>query len=453
MTSTPLSVVVLAAGRGTRMKSGAGAAPKVLHRILGRPLCAFPVGLALGLDAERIVVVVGHGGDRVEAALREEFPSAALTFATQRDQLGTADAVLAARPALEGFAGRILILSGDVPFLGAPTLARMLAAEGRLVFATMHKSDPTGYGRVVRDGEGRPERVVEERDCTPEQRAIQEVNAGLYRTESDLLWEALSGVGRGNAQGEYYLTHLVSVAAARGQARTLAADAEELGGINDRVELADAERTLRQRVNREHMRAGVTLVDPEHTYIDLSVKLGRDVRIEPGCVLAGRTEVADGVHIKAYSVLEDARVGEGCLLGPFARLRPGSVLGRNVHLGNFVETKNTSLGDGAKANHLSYLGDAQVGAHANVGAGTITCNYDGSAKHRTVIGEGAFIGSDSQLVAPVTVGAGAYVAAGTTVVTDVPADALALSRPPQVVKAGWATKRRASAGSKAPQRG
>jgi bifunctional UDP-N-acetylglucosamine pyrophosphorylase / glucosamine-1-phosphate N-acetyltransferase len=245
----------------------------------------------------------------------------------------------------------------------------------------------------------------------------------------------------------------VRTAASSRQARTLTGDADVLSGINDRVELAQAEAQLRRQVNRAHMMAGVTLVDPDRTNIDLSVRLGKDVRIEPGCVLSGNTEVADGVHLRANTILEDATVGEGCVLGPFARLRPGSVLGRNVHLGNFVETKNTTLGDGAKANHLTYLGDAQVGARVNVGAGTITCNYDGISKHPTVIGEGAFIGSDSQLVAPVTVGAGAYVGAGTTVIEDVPPDALALTRSPLLLKPGWAAKRRGAARGKGTDRG
>jgi bifunctional UDP-N-acetylglucosamine pyrophosphorylase/glucosamine-1-phosphate N-acetyltransferase len=448
-----LCVIVLAAGKGTRMQTGAGGSPKVLHSLLGRPLCAFPVGLALKLGAEKVVVVVGHGGDRVEAALRAEFPAAPLVFARQAAQLGTADAVLAARPALDGFSGRILILSGDVPFLTLRTLDRLLATDGGLVFATMQRGDPRGYGRVLRDAEGLPTGVVEEKDSAPEQLRTREVNAGLYLVDANLLWEALTGVGRANAQSEYYLTDIVSIAAARGQARTLSGDSHELSGINDLAELAVAEAQLRRQVNEAHMRAGVTLVDPERTTIALSVRLGKDVRIEPGCVLTGRTEVSDGVHLHPYSVLEDARVGEGCILGPFVRLRPGTVLGRNVHLGNFVETKNSKLGDGAKANHLTYLGDAEVGAHANVGAGTITCNYDGTNKYPTVIGEGAFIGSDSQLLAPVTIGAGAYVGAGTTVSEDVPADALVLSRSPLVIKPGWAAKRRAQRAAKAPERG
>ncbi len=449
----PLSVIVLAAGKGTRMEAGPGGPPKVLHPILGQPLCAFPIKLALALGAAKVVVVVGHGADQVEAALRARFPATPLVFVRQQAQLGTADAVRAAHAALDGFTGRLLILSGDVPLLSKGTLERLIATKGSLVLATMHRADPTGYGRIVRDAEGLPVGIVEEKDCSPEQRRLQEVNAGLYVVEAKLLWDALSGVGRGNAQGEYYLTDVVRSAASSGQSHTITGDTNELSGINDRAELADAEAQLRRQVNRAHMLAGVTLVDPDRTTIDLSVRLGKDVRIEPGCVLSGNTEVADGVHLRACTILEDAKVGEGCVLGPFARLRPGSVLGRNVHLGNFVETKNTTLGDGAKANHLTYLGDAQVGARVNVGAGTITCNYDGISKHPTVIGEGAFIGSDSQLLAPVTVGAGAYVGAGTTVSEDVPPDALALSRSPLLIKPGWAAKRRGAARGKGTDRG
>jgi bifunctional UDP-N-acetylglucosamine pyrophosphorylase / glucosamine-1-phosphate N-acetyltransferase len=448
MSHSSIAVVILAAGRGTRMKARDDAPPKVLARLLGQPLCAFPVGLALALKPARTVIVIGHGGESVEAALRVEFPAASLSFAIQQEQRGTADAVLAARPTLASFSGKILILSGDVPLLTPQTLQRLLSVDAGLVFMTMQRGDPTGYGRVVRGADGLPQRVVEEKDCTPEQRRLTEVNAGIYLVDSDLLWEALSKVEKGNAQGEYYLTDVVALAASRGKARTLLGDADELSGINDRVDLAESERRLRARVNRDHMLAGATLVDPATTYIDLPVRLGRDVRIEPGCVLSGRTEIADGVHIRAYSLLEDSRVGEGCVVGPFARLRPGTVLERNVHVGNFVETKNTSLGEGAKANHVSYLGDTQIGARANIGAGTIVCNYDGVQKNRTVIGEGAFIGSDSQLVAPVEIGAGAFVGAGTTVTEDVPADALALTRVPQTVKPGWAAKRRARLATK-----
>jgi bifunctional UDP-N-acetylglucosamine pyrophosphorylase/glucosamine-1-phosphate N-acetyltransferase len=442
MASPPLAAVVLAAGRGTRMKAGPGATPKVLAPLLGRPLCAFPVELALGIPADQVVVVIGHEGERVEAALRGLFPSGNLGFAVQGSQLGTADAVLAARSHLGNAGGRILILSGDVPLLSAKTIAGLLSVRAGLAFVTMQLEDPTGYGRVVRNADGIPSRIVEEKDCTPEQRELTEVNAGLYLADAALLWEALGAVGKGNAQGEYYLTDIVALAASRGRARAVAGDAQELRGINDRAELAEAERRLRDRVNRAHMLAGVTMVDPATTYVELPVRIEQDVRIDPGCVITGNTKIAAGAHIRAYSVIEDSTIGPGSIVGPFAHLRPGSVLGHNVHIGNFVETKNTTLDDGAKANHLTYLGDAVVGARANIGAGTITCNYDGTTKNRTLIGEGAFIGSDSQLVAPVRVGAGAYVGAGTTVSEDVPPDSLALSRAPQIVKPGWALKRR-----------
>jgi bifunctional UDP-N-acetylglucosamine pyrophosphorylase/glucosamine-1-phosphate N-acetyltransferase len=442
--SAPLVAIVLAAGKGTRMK---GERPKVLHEIAGRPLIDFPVSLALELGADPIAVVLGHGRAEVEAVLRSRFqgqPEKRLRLVSQLEQKGTAHAVLAAKESLSDFRGTLLILYGDVPLLTAETLRRLLAArEGPLSFLTTRPPDPHGYGRVIRTAEGSVARVVEERDCTPAERAIREVNAGIYRVDAGFLWKSLHAIGTDNAQRELYLTDLVALAAGAGGATAVPADFYEVGGVNDRVELAAAAARLRARINRAHQLAGVTLVAPDQTFIDGSVKLGADVVIEPGCVLSGNTVISAGARIRAYSALEDATVGPDCVVGPFAHLRPGTVLGPGVHLGNFVETKNAQLGAKTKANHLSYLGDAVIGAGVNVGAGTITCNYDGVAKHQTRLGDGVFIGSDSQLVAPVTVGKGAYVAAGTTVIEDVPADALAVSRVPQVNVAGWAAKRRA----------
>jgi bifunctional UDP-N-acetylglucosamine pyrophosphorylase/glucosamine-1-phosphate N-acetyltransferase len=440
--AAPVGAIVLAAGKGTRMKSER---PKVLHELDGRPLIEFPVALALELAADPVAVVLGHGIAEVEAALRSRFEGRIdrLRFVTQAEQKGTAHAVLSARGSLSGFTGTLLLLYGDVPLLTSDTLRRLLAASsGPLSFLTTRPPDPQGYGRVVRTAEGAVARVVEERDCSPAERAICEVNAGIYRVEADFLWKSLSAIGSKNAQGEFYLTDLVALAAAAGGATAVAAEFEEVAGINDRCELAGAAARLRARINRSHQLAGVTLVAPEQTFIEESVRLAPDVVIEPGCVLSGRTVVSAGARIRAYSILEDATVGPRCLVGPFARLRPGTVLGADVHIGNFVETKNAVVGAKSKANHLSYLGDAEIGSGVNVGAGTITCNYDGVAKHKTRLGDGVFIGSDSQLVAPVTVGNGAYIAAGTTVTEDVPANALAVSRVPQVNVDGWATKRR-----------
>ncbi|MHB1843437.1 MAG: bifunctional UDP-N-acetylglucosamine diphosphorylase/glucosamine-1-phosphate N-acetyltransferase GlmU [Deltaproteobacteria bacterium] len=443
-----LSAIVLAAGKGTRMKSDR---PKVLHELAGRPLVAFPVVRALELGAAPVVSVLGHGAPQVEAALRTLPGADRLLFALQPEQRGTAHAVLCAKGPLHGFDGQILVLYGDVPLLRRETLERLLAAPaGPLAFLTARPDDPRGYGRVVRDADGRVARIVEERDCGAREREVREINAGIYRVEARFLWSALARIGSENAQGEFYLTDLVAIAAREGGACAVSADAAEIAGVNDRFELAQAAARLRRELNRAHCLAGVTIVDPEQTYIDVGVELARDVTIEPGCILAGKTRVGEGARLRAHSVLEDAVVGEGAVVGPFARLRPGTVLGRGVHIGNFVETKNAQLGEGTKANHLAYLGDAQVGAGVNVGAGTITCNYDGAQKHRTVLGDGVFIGSDSQLVAPVTIGKGAYVGAGSTITEDVPDDALALTRAPQTNIEGWAARRRLSQAPKKP---
>lgn len=436
---------------------------KVLHAILGQPLCAYPLRRALDLGASPLVPVVGHQAHEVETSLRGLFPQAPLRFAVQREQKGTADAVKAAQEALADHSGRVLILYGDVPLLRRETLAALIeaheAAKGVLSLISTFPEDPTGYGRVIRAGAG-VQRIVEHKDCTPEQRNVGECNAGIYVVESRFLWKALAQIQPQNAQGEYYLTDLVEMAAKEGPVATVAADFTETAGVNDRVELAARAKVLQRRINQEHMRAGVTLQDPDSTFIEEGVVIGPDSELAPQVSLSGATQlgakvfvgqgslisastVAAGTFLKPYSVLESAQVGEGCIIGPFARLRPGTQLAQGVHLGNFVETKQARIGVGSKANHLAYVGDAVIGAGVNLGAGTITCNYDGVHKHLTELGDGVFIGSDSQLVAPVKVGAGAYVAAGTTVTEDVPAGSLALSRSPQVVKEGWAVKKKA----------
>jgi bifunctional UDP-N-acetylglucosamine pyrophosphorylase/glucosamine-1-phosphate N-acetyltransferase len=436
---------------------------KVLHPILGKPLCAYPMMRALDLGASPVVPVVGHQAEEVERTVRTHFPSAPLRFALQREQRGTADAVRSAQEALKDFSGRVLILYGDVPLVRRETLEALVAAHeksgGVLSLVSTSLADPTGYGRILREG-GRVVRIVEHKDATPEQRAVRECNAGIYVVESSFLWSALGRIKSTNAQGEFYLTDLVEMAAAQGPVGSVEADFAETAGVNDRVELAARARDMQTRINAQHMRAGVTLHDPAATWIEEGVAIGPDTEVFPLVTLAGGTvvgrnvtigqgcvltasSVADGVNLKPYTVLEEARVGERSIVGPFARLRPGTELAEEVHVGNFVETKKARIGRGSKANHLAYLGDAKIGAGVNVGAGTITCNYDGVNKHLTELGDGVFIGSDTQLVAPVKVGEGSYVGAGTTVTKDVPPGSLAVSRTPQVNVEGWAARKKA----------
>jgi len=456
---TPLAAVVLAAGKGTRMKSPKA---KVLHEACGRPLAWFPVQRALELGASPVVVVVGHQAEEVERALRAALPGAPLRFAVQREQLGTAHAVLAAKEALAGHAGQLLVLSGDTPLLTTATLRAVVEGRGAkpVSFATMTVNEPTGYGRVVR-AKGMPARIVEEKDATAAQRRIREVNAGLYCADAAFLWAALAKVDSRNAQKEYYLTDLVAAAARAKGAVAVPVAPEEAAGVNDRAELARVARVLTRRTALALMRGGVTIEDPERFDVDEGVEIGADAVIEPGVRLRGRTRIGarcrigqgsilsdatlgDDVTVRPYTLVEEATVGAGSILGPFARLRPGSELAEGVHVGNFVETKKTRLGKGSKANHLTYLGDAVIGAGVNVGAGTITCNYDGEKKHETRIGDGAFIGSDSILVAPIQIGAGAYVAAGSTLTKPVPDGALALGRARQENKEGWAERMKAA---------
>ncbi|MBI3181453.1 MAG: bifunctional UDP-N-acetylglucosamine diphosphorylase/glucosamine-1-phosphate N-acetyltransferase GlmU [Myxococcales bacterium] len=461
----PLAAVVLCAGKGTRMKSEKA---KVLHSLLGRPLCFYPIWRAVELGAAPVVAVLGHQADEVQKVISEAFPDRLIRYAMQPEQRGTGHAVLCAREALRSFEGAVLVLYGDVPLLCRETLERLWEAfrarRPKLAMITSIADQPTGYGRVVtqaRDNQpAKVLRVVEEKDASAEERCIDEVNAGIYLADSRFLFEALSQLGGENAQGEVYLTDVVERAAKEGEVVAVRADFEEIAGVNDRSELAARAAVLRMRINTEHMKRGVTIQHPETTFIDDGVEIGpntvigpmvsihagcevgADVRIWQGCVL-NQSTVGDGSELRPYSVLDETVVGPRCQVGPFARLRPGSVLEEGVHVGNFVETKKTRIRKGAKANHLTYLGDADIGSGVNVGAGTITCNYDGEAKHPTVISDGAFIGSDVTLVAPVTVGEGAYVGAGSTITEDVPPGSLALGRGRQVVKEGWAVKRRA----------
>jgi bifunctional UDP-N-acetylglucosamine pyrophosphorylase/glucosamine-1-phosphate N-acetyltransferase len=457
--TTPLAAVVLCAGKGTRMKS---ARPKVLHPILGRPLAWYPLTRAFEVGAQQVVAVVGHEAEVVTKELTALFPGQGLSFALQAQQRGTGDAVASARAALAGFSGPVLILSGDVPLLTEETLQRLLAAyragKGPLAMVSFEQEDPTGYGRLVRDEQGYVARIVEHKDATVEQREITEVNAGIYVADAKFLFESVARLTPANAQGELYLTDLVEMAAGFGPVAVVEAPAEETAGVNDRVELSARAEVLRARIVRAHQLNGVTVLHPPTTFIEEGVEIGPDTVIGPNvslhgeCVIGSKvtlgqgsvlthSTVGDGSEVKPYSVLEEAVVGLACHVGPFSRLRPGTQLDQGVHVGNFVETKKARLKQGTKAGHLAYLGDAVIGEGTNIGAGTITCNYDGVNKHVTTIGDRVFIGSDTQLVAPVTVGDGAFVAAGTTVTADVPAGALAMSRPPQVNKEGWAARR------------
>ncbi len=462
---TPIAAIVLAAGKGTRMKTRRA---KVLHEVCGRPLAYYPVRRALDAGADPIVVVVGHQADDVEAALRKHLPGAPLRFALQKEQLGTAHAVLSARTALRGFDGQVLILSGDTPLLTTETLRAVVEKRGRaaLAFATMTLDNPAGYGRVVHAPHGGPALVIEEKDATDQEKLINEVNAGLYCADAAFLWKTLARVGSKNVQREFYLTDLVALAAEGPGAVAVRVPPFEAAGVNDQEELSLAARALTRRFAQALMRDGVTIEDPERFDCDEGVEVGPGTVLEPSVRLRGRTRVGEGCHIgqgsiltdasvadgatvKAYCVLDDAAVRTAAIVGPFSRLRPGADVGEGAHVGNFVELKKTRLGKGAKANHLTYLGDAVIGAGTNVGCGTVTCNYDGESKHPTVIGERAFVGSDSILVAPITIGDGAYIAAGSTLTEDVPAGALALGRARQVNKEGWAAARAAQKNGKA----
>jgi bifunctional UDP-N-acetylglucosamine pyrophosphorylase/glucosamine-1-phosphate N-acetyltransferase len=452
-----LATVILAAGLGTRMKS---AQAKVLHRVAGRPMIEFTVALAQRAKASRIVCVLGHQSENVLAAVEKRFGKGSITVALQKEQRGTGHAVAQAKNALRGFDGPVLILYGDTPLLTDDTIKRLLDAGKKktLALVTTRLSQPRGYGRILRDGAGHLVRIVEERDASDAERAITEINAGLYCVQARFLFDALGKLRSNNAQGELYLTDVAERAAREGEVATVEADAAELAGVNDRVELSRADRAMRVRINEELMRSGVTMRAPETILVEPGVTVGADSEIGPGVELRGGTKIganvkidagciltdaaiADGAHLKPYTVIAESSVGEASVLGPFAHLRPGSAIGAHAKIGNFVETKKARFGDGAKASHLSYLGDAVIGAGANIGCGTITCNYDGYNKFETVIGEDAFIGSDTQLVAPVTVGKRAVVAAGTTVVEDVPAGALSLSRTQQLNIPGYYEKK------------
>lgn len=453
-----LHVVVLAAGKGTRMKS---AMPKVLHEAAGLPLIQHVLRTAASLIPASIVIVVGHQAAEIEAAIGERL---GLTFAMQEPQLGTGHALLQAEPILRGAQGTLVLLSGDVPLLRSETVKRLVRThEDRSAAATVVTAmvaNPDGYGRVVRTG-AEISAIVEHKDASPAEREILEINSGVYAFDIAPLFAALSAIGSANAQGEYYLPDLVKIYRARGlTVETVRLDdPREILGVNSRKELADVATILKSRKNDELMASGVTLIDPASAYIDPDVTVGADTILHPGVFLEGKTRVGsrceihsgarlvnstvdDGAIIHNFCVIIDSHIAAGAQVGPFAHLRPHSHVGEQAKVGNFVELKKTVLGRGSKASHLTYLGDTTVGEKVNIGAGTITCNYDGTTKNPTVIEDGAFIGSDSQLIAPVRIGKGAYVAAGSSITEDVPPESLAIGRGKQVNKPGWTKSRR-----------
>ncbi len=444
-----LDIIILAAGQGTRMRS---ALPKVLHPVAGKAMLVHVIDTARKLAPERIHVVIGHGAD----AVREQLAADDLNFVLQAEQLGTGHAVAQALPFLS--AERALVLYGDVPLIDALTLERLLAqaAADQLALLTVELDDPTGYGRIVRNQQGDVQAIVEQKDASPEQRAIREGNTGILMLPVAHLAGWMSRLSNTNAQREYYLTDVIAMAVADGLsiATSQPDNSMEVMGANDRRQLATLERHYQQRAAEQFMLQGVTLIDPARFDVRGQVTVGRDVVIDINVILEGNVVIEDGVKIesncliknsilrtgatvKANSHLEGAEVGEGADCGPFARLRPGTVLKAGAHVGNFVELKNTLMGEGAKAGHLAYLGDAEIGAASNIGAGTITCNYDGANKHRTFIGDDAFIGTNNSLVAPVVIGDGATTAAGSVITSAVPESALAVGRARQRNIDGW----------------
>ena len=452
-----IAAVILAAGQGTRMKS---ALPKVLHPVAGRSMLSHVVQTAKALGAAPIVPVIGHGAELVRNTLANEN----LTFALQAEQLGTGHALQCAEASLKGFTGDLLLLCGDVPLLRDVTLRALLAhhheTSASVTILTAQMVDPTGYGRIIRGSNG-VERIVEEKDASSAERQVSEINTGIYIFRVPEAFSFLRDLDNSNAQGEYYLTDIVAAACQAGERveALLVESAEEAMGINDRVQLAQADEIMRQRINETHQRAGVTLIDPMATYIDPDVAIGPDTLVHPGVHLRGKTTIGYGceiepgvivtdctigdlVHLKPGSVLSESSIGDACAVGPMAHLRPGTVLSGNNKIGNFVETKKAVFGEKSQASHLTYIGDATLGKNVNIGCGTITCNYDGVNKHQTTIEDDVFVGSDTQFVAPVTIGRGSLIGAGSTITKDVPADALAITRTEQKNIPGWAERNR-----------
>ena len=440
-----LTAIILAAGQGTRMKS---VTPKVLHPLAGKPLVHYAVDTATAITASRPILVIGHGGEQVQSVL-----GARACYVTQAQQLGTGHAVMQARSLLQGQADTVLVTYADMPLLTEATLrqlvAQQTAGDGVATILTVITEDPRGFGRVLRDEAGRVQAVVEEAQCTPEQLAIRELNAGVYCFDGDWLWENIERLPL-SPKGEYYLTDMVGLATGQGRRinSVVCRDESEVLGINTRVHLAEAEQVMRKRINRRLMEAGVTMLDPATTYIDAGVTIGSDTLILPNTYLWGSTTIGANCRIGPGTTIEDSQIGDGCAvlmsvlesavmedeanIGPFGHLRKGARLCRGAHMGNFGEMKNSTLGPGAKMGHFSYLGDATIGANVNIGCGTITCNFDGERKHPTIVEDEAFIGSDTMLVAPLHVGQGARTGAGSVVTHDVPAGAVVYGVPARV---------------------
>lgn len=453
----PITTVILAAGKGTRMKSDL---VKVLHPLLGLPMLSYTIDLSLNrIEAEKTIVVVGYQADRI----KERFQDPRLRFALQEEQLGTGHAVLQAIPFLQAFTGTVLILCGDVPLVRAETLHSFIDAfwedESTLSVLTAVVEHPFGYGRILRSPEGWLEKIVEEKDASEEERLNREINTGIFCVKASYLIEGLREIGQENAQGEYYLTDLVGIAGQRGLRCSAhrVADPTEVMGINTRVDLAIANEMLRQEKMRDLMLSGVTVVDPKTTYVDRTVEVERDTVLYPNSTLQGKTRIGKGciiepntkisnstigdeVTVRSNSVITESKIEEGVIIGPFAHLRPLSEIKTKAKIGNFVEVKKSVIGRGSKANHLTYIGDSTIGEEVNIGAGTITCNYDGFDKHQTIIGDRVFVGSNVELVAPVKVGKNASIGAGTTITKDVPEGALAISRVKQKNIKEWSKR-------------
>ncbi|WP_271178965.1 bifunctional UDP-N-acetylglucosamine diphosphorylase/glucosamine-1-phosphate N-acetyltransferase GlmU [Paracoccus kondratievae] len=435
MTDKPVALIVLAAGQGSRMQSDL---PKVLHRLGGVPLVGHALAAGRTLEPQAVVVVAGHGAEAVRKAVTRLEPEARI--ALQEEQLGTAHAVSQAMPLLDGFDGRVIVLYGDTPFIGEETLSRLASHPADVVVLGFEAADPGRYGRLVTGPEGL-ERIVEYKDADEATRAIRLVNSGVLAADAALLREFLPRIGNQNAAGEYYLTDIPELArAASHRVEVVTCDEAETLGINTRAELARAEAVFQTRARARAMESGVTLIDPDTVWFALDTYVGRDAIIGQNVVFGPGVTIESGAEILPFCHLEGCHVSAGATVGPFARLRPGAELGGDVHVGNFVEIKNSVLDEGVKVGHLTYLGDAHVGEGTNIGAGTVTCNYDGVSKHRTEIGANAFIGSDTMLVAPVRVGARAMTGSGSVITQDVPDDALALGRARQVMKPGLAAR-------------
>jgi bifunctional UDP-N-acetylglucosamine pyrophosphorylase/glucosamine-1-phosphate N-acetyltransferase len=452
-----IATIILAAGKGTRMKSDL---VKVLHPLLGLPMLSYPIELSLsGIKAEKTIVVVGHQADRIQ----EMFKGVRIKFAIQKEQLGTGHAVLQAIPFLQSFRDTVLILCGDVPLVKVETLRAFIDTyrknESTLSVLTAVVENPFGYGRILRNSKGWLEKIVEEKDASKKERMIGEINTGIFCVKASFLMEGLREVGKENAQGEYYLTDLVEIAKKRGLrcSAHIVADPVEVMGINTRVDLAIANEVLQQEKLRNLMLSGVTIVDPKTTYVDRGVEVGKDTVLYPSCHLQGKTKIGErcvietnskisdsiighDVTIRPNSVITESKIEEGAIIGPFAHLRPLSEIKKKAKIGNFVEVKKSVIGIGSKANHLAYIGDSLLGEDVNIGAGTIFCNYDGFEKHQTIIGNRVFVGSNVELVAPVKVGNGSSIGAGTTVTKDVPEGALAISRVKQKNIKGWSKR-------------